>query len=166
MFLLQFLWRNDTYFCFILVFISFTSIYYIKTILIITAKKQAYEEGQEQLSYSDRLLNETIEKMKNESTFIINQMKEIKQSLEELDKIALKPRVLTNVEYFQQMIDFEKEHKKKGYLKRIEGLEMMKDQAEQLNAMSKAEDITQLFPNFNNVITELKSKSKSNCSIF
>ena len=43
---------------------------------------------------------------------------------------------------------------------------MMKNQAEQLNAMSKAEDITQLFPRFDDVITELKSKSKSNCSIF
>ncbi len=40
----------------------------------------------------------------------------------------------------------------------------MKNQAEQLNAMSNAEDITQLFPKFNNVITELKSKSNTNSS--
>ena len=32
--------------------------------------------------------------------------------------------------------------------------------------MSKANDITQLFPTFNNVINELKSKSKTNCIIF
>ena len=112
------------------------------------------------------LLNDTIEKMRKKAEVIIKQMKEIKQSLEELDRIALKPRVLTNVEYFQQMIDFENQQKKPGYKKRFEGLEMMKNQAEQLNTMSKAEDITQLFPNFNNVITELKTKSKSNCIIF
>jgi len=107
-----------------------------------------------------------MEVMKKQAEEILQQMKEIKTSLEELDKIALKPRVLTNVEYFQQMIDFEKEQKKSGYLKRIEGLEMMKNQAEQLNAMSKAEDITQLFPSFNNTINELKNKSKSSCLIF
>ena len=134
--------------------------------VVIDAKKQAYEEAQKNLSYSDRLLNDTMNKMKVQGEEILRQMKEIKSSLEELDRIALKPRVLTNVEYFQQMIDFEKEQKKKGYQKRIEGLEMMKNQAEQLNAMSKAEDITQLFPRFDDVITELKSKSKSSCSIF
>ena len=44
----------------------------------------------------------------------------------------------------------------------------MKNQAEQLNAMSKAEDIIQLFPKFNNVISELKIKfnSDSSCILF
>lgn len=134
--------------------------------VILDAKKQAYEEGKKGLSYSDMLLNETMEKMREKGEEIIQQMKGIKESLEELDRIALKPRVLTNAEYFQQMIDFEKEQKKAGFQKRIEGLEMMKNQAKQLDAMSKANDVTQLFPSFNGVISELKSKSKSNCSIF
>ena len=134
--------------------------------LIIEAMKEAFEEGQKGLSYSEQLLNQTIEKMRQEGEVIIKQMKDIKESLEELDKIALKPRVFTNAEYFQDMIDYEKEEKRPGYLKRIEGLEMMKNQAEILNAISKAEDITQLFPKYNNIITELKSKSKSSCILF
>ena len=85
--------------------------------VVIDAKKQAYEEGQKYLSYSDRLLNDTMNKMKVQGEEILRQMKEIKSSLEELDRIALKPRVLTNVEYFQQMIDFEKEQKKKDIKK-------------------------------------------------
>jgi len=93
-------------------------------------------------------------------------MKEIKSSLEELDKIALKPRVLTNVEYFDQMIDLEKKQKKAGFQKRIAGLEMMRNRAKQLNTMSKTDDISQLFPSFNNVINELKNKSKTSCLIF
>lgn len=93
-------------------------------------------------------------------------MKEIKSSLEELDRIALKPRVLTNVEYFEQMIDMEKKQKKAGFKKRIQGLEMMRDQAKQLNDLSKANDVSQLFPSFDGVINELKSKSKTNCNIF
>ena len=64
------------------------------------------------------------------------------------------------------MIDLEKKQKKPGYKNRIKWLEMMRDQAKQLNDLSKANDITQLFPTFNSVITELKSKSKTNCIIF
>ena len=104
--------------------------------------------------------------MRQEGEVIIKQMKDIKESLEELDKIALKPRVFTNAEYFQDMIGYEKHYHNTGYLKRIEVLEMMKNQAEQLNAIIKAENITQLFPKYNNVITELKSKSKSSCILF
>lgn len=134
--------------------------------VIIDAKKQAYEEGQKGLSYSDMLLNQTMNKMREEGEKIIKQMKEIKSSLEELDRIALKPRVLTNVEYFEQMIDMEKKQKKTGFIKRIKGLEMMRDQAKQLNDLSKANDVSQLFPSFDGVISELKSKSKTNCNIF
>ena len=79
--------------------------------------KNKHKEGQKNLSYSDRLLNDTMNKMKVQGEEILRQMKEIKSSLEELDRIALKPRVLTNVEYFQQMIDFEKEQKKKDIKK-------------------------------------------------
>jgi hypothetical protein len=134
--------------------------------VIINARKEAFEEGQKGLSYSEQLLNQTIEKMRQEDEVIIKQMKDIKESLEEFDKIALKPRVLTNAEYFQDMIYYEKEVKTPGYLKRIEELKIMKNQAKILNAISKAEDITQLFPQFNNVISELTSKSKSSCILF
>lgn len=64
------------------------------------------------------------------------------------------------------MIDLEKKQKKPGYIKRIEGLEMMRNRSQQLHAMSKTDDITQLFPSFNNVITELIIKSNSSCLIF
>ena len=73
---------------------------------VIKAKKDLYDDGQKNLSMSDCLLNETIEKMRKEGENMLKEMKEIKNSLDELDRIALKPRVLTNVEYFEQMIDF------------------------------------------------------------
>ena len=59
------------------------------------------------------------------------------------------------------MIDYEKAQKNPGYQKRIEGLEIMKSYAQQLNDISKANDITQLFPKFNEVINQLKEKSES-----
>jgi hypothetical protein len=85
---------------------------------VIKAKKDLYDDGQKNLSMSDCLLNETIEKMRKEGENMLKEMKEIKNSLDELDKIALKPRVLTNVEYFEQMIDFEKEKKKSRIYKK------------------------------------------------
>ena len=80
-------------------------------------KNKHMKKDKKIISYSDRLLNDTMNKMKVQGEEILRQMKEIKSSLEELDRIALKPRVLTNVEYFQQMIDFEKEQKKKDIKK-------------------------------------------------
>ena len=58
--------------------------------VIIDAKKKANEEGLKGLSYSDIILNESIEKMKKEGEQILKQLGEIKTSLDELDKIALK----------------------------------------------------------------------------
>jgi len=142
----------------------------IKKEEICEVKKKNFNEGKSGLSISDQLLNETIEKMSNQGKLIFKEMEEIKNSLKKLDEIALKPRVLTNVEYFQQMIDYEKDQKNPGYQKRIEGLEIMKSHAQQLNDISKANDIIQLFPKFNEVINQLKEKSESKkeskCSIF
>ena len=114
--------------------------------LIIDARKKAFEEGQKGLSYSEQLLNQTIEKMRQEGEVIIKQMKDIKESLEELDKIALKPRVFTNEQYFKEMIEYEETEKNPGWENRVEGLKMMRDQAKHINDISKAENISNLFP--------------------
>lgn len=89
----------------------------------------------------------------------------------ELDKIALKPRIFTNEQYFKDMIEFEQAEKNPGQEKRVKGLKMMMEQARQINALSKAEDITHLFPQYNNILNELKNKKSSknggtNCNIF
>lgn len=88
-------------------------------------------------------------------------MESIKKSLIELDKIALKPRIFTNEEYFRVMIQYEQSEKNPGWENRVKGLKMMQEQAKQINALSKAEDITHLFPQYNNILVELKNK-KSN----
>ena len=104
--------------------------------------------------------------MKKEGEQILRQMEEIKTLLKELDKIALKPKVLTNDEFLQQMIDYEKQEKKEGYIKRIKEFEMIKIHIQRLNGINKADNIIQLIPYFNNLIMELKSENNSNCLIF
>ena len=144
--------------------------YTVRVTKIYQTKKNLYEESKKGLSISEVALQEEIEKMSNLGKSILSDMQMIKNSLIELDKIALKPRVLTNVEYFKQMIDNEKNEKNPGWEERVKGLESMLEQAKQINDISNAQDITNLFPQYNNILNELKSKKtrndKSSCSIF
>ena len=52
------------------------------------------------------------------------------------------------------MIEFEIREKKPGFLKRLEGLEEMKNIAQQINIIWKTDDINTLIPNVNNFRTE------------
>lgn len=139
---------------------------YIKVKKVYEAEKQRHETG---LSNSESALNKVINKMTDLGHQILEDMQSIKTSLEELEKIALKPRLFTNEQYFKDMIKFEEEAKNPGYEKRIEGLKIMQNQAKQINTLAKSNDLTALFPQFKNTISELKNKksaSGSSCTIF
>jgi hypothetical protein len=139
---------------------------YVKVKKVYEAEKQRHETG---LSNSESALNKVINKMTDLGHQILEDMQSIKTSLEELEKIALKPRLFTNEQYFKDMIKFEEEAKNPGYEKRIEGLKIMQNQAKQINTLAKSNDLTALFPQFKNTISELKNKksaSGSSCTIF
>ena len=102
---------------------------------------------------------------------ILEDMQKIKNSLIELDKIALKPRVFTNEQYFKEMIEYEEAERNPGWENRVEGLIMMRDQAKQINDISKADNIANLFPQYNKILDELKNKkpdkaNSSHCFVF
>jgi hypothetical protein len=114
-------------------------------------------------------MKEVITKMSDLGTKLMYDMNSIKDSLIELEKIALKPRVLTDEQYFIDMIEFEEKEKKPGFKERIKGLEIMRDQAKQLNNILKTNDVSSLFPTYSETIRELKQKnpnSNFSCSIF
>ena len=69
---------------------------------------------------------------------ILDDMQKIKNSLIELDKIALNPRVFTNEQYFKEMIEYEETEKNPFWENRVGGLKMMRDQAKHINDISKA----------------------------
>jgi len=92
-------------------------------------------------------------------------MKEIKEIYRVLNKIAFKRFSKDDEENIQKIIDFEIEEKKTGYQNRIAFLVMMKNRDKHLNKMIKAEDISQLFPDCNIIISELKTKYNSYCNI-
>lgn len=120
----------------------------VKVTKIYEAKKELFEEGKKGLTRSEAELGKTI----------LEDMQKIKNSLIELDKIALKPRVFTNEQYFKEMIDYEETEKNPGWENRVEGLKLMRDQAKHINDISKAENISNLFPQYNNILNELKNK--------
>lgn len=132
--------------------------YTVKVTKVYEAKKNLFEQSQKGLSASEAALDQEIEKMSKLGKSILKDMESIKNSLMELDKIALKPRIFTNEEYFKQMIEYEETEKNPGYENRVKGLKMMQDHAKQINAFSKAEDITHLFPQYNDILKELRNK--------
>ena len=126
---------------------------------VISVKKNLYDEGTKGLSNSQIAMQEVISKMSDLGKKLLNDMNSIKGSLNELEQIALKPRVLTDEQYFIDMIEFEEKEHKPGYKERIKGLEIMRDQAKQLNNILKTNDVSALFPTFSETIKELKQKN-------
>jgi len=143
----------------------------VKVTKIYEAKKELFEEGKKGLSTSEAALEKEINIMSELGKKILEDMQKIKNSLIELDKIALKPRVFTNEQYFKEMIEYEETEKNPGWENRIEGLKMMRDQAKQINDISKADNIANLFPQYNKILDELKNKkpekaNTSHCILF
>ena len=130
----------------------------VKVTKIFKAKKELFEEGKKGLSASEAALENEINKMSELGKKILQDMQNIKNSLIELDKISLKPRVFTNEQYFKEMIEYEETEKNPGWENIVEGLKLMRDQAKHINDISKAENISNLFPQYNNIFNELKNK--------
>ena len=144
--------------------------YVVKETRVYEAKKKLFEQSQKGLSVSETALSKTIEKMSELGKLISNNMKLTKNFLMNLDKVALKPTVFLNEEYFKQMIEYEEAQKDYGYENRIKGLKIMKDIAKRINDFSKADNITLLFPQYNEIFKELKNKfpnkQETSCLIF
>ena len=136
---------------------------------VISVKKNLYDEGTKGLSNSQIAMQEVISKMSDLWKKLLNDMNSIKGSLNELEQIALKPRVLTDEQYFIDMIEFEEKEHKPGYKEGIKGIKIMRDQSKQLNNILKTNDVSALFPTYSETIKELKQKnpnSSFSCSIF
>ena len=144
--------------------------YKVKVTRIYEAKKELFEQGKKGLSESETALSKIIEKMSELGKLISKDMELIKTFLMILDKIALKPSVFINEEYFKQMIEYEEAQKYYGYENRIKGLKIMEDNAKIIISFSKADNITLLFQQYKEIFKELKNKitnkQETSCLIF
>lgn len=81
-----------------------------------------------------------------------------KKCLSELDKKALKPKALINESFFDGVIEYERNERMPGWENRMKDLKMMKEQVEQIIKLSKAENIYQIFQQYNDILKELNIK--------
>ena len=123
-------------------------------------KKNAYEAGQAGLSTAQALLEEKEEKVRDIWKQVSADIQFVKANLAELDKIALKPRAFTEVDFFQKLIDDEKENKKPGYEGRVEDYELFLKRAKTLEQMSAAEKPEDMFPQYEEVINHLINRNR------
>ena len=121
-----------------------------------SCKKLAYEEGQTGLSASQTALAEQKEKINRLAKEILDFMKKVKEMLKELDKIAMKPRLFTEEEYFLQMIKHEEDRKNPGYETRVKGLKCMLQQAKHIFLLSNSSHVGDIFPQYKQLIEELE----------
>lgn len=76
----------------------------------------------------------------------------------ELEGIALKPKVFTDVDYFLEMIKEEQDSRNEGWQFRVSKLEEMCDLADKSTMIKNSSDIKDLFPQYKTTLSE--------CSIF
>ena len=70
----------------------------------------------------------------------------------------MKPRVFLDEDFYDLMLENEKEKKMPEWENRIKALRIMKEQVQQINKLSKVENVYQIFPQYNNVLKELNIK--------
>ena len=70
----------------------------------------------------------------------------------------MKPRVFLDEDFFDLMLEYEKQEKMPEWENRIKALRIMKEQVQQINKLSKVENVYQIFPQYNNVLKELNIK--------
>lgn len=117
--------------------------------------RNAFQNGQVQLSNSEQALNLLKGKMKGLSTELLELVKDVKNKLQLLNEIALKPDVFSDEDYFDQMINEEIDNKSPGWEKSVEGLKIMKERAANLALISKSQNVTDFFPSYKKLIDEL-----------
>lgn len=108
-------------------------------------------------------MEQEISKMNDLGKKLLDDMNLIKGSLCELEKNCFKTKSIDRwIIFYRYDWIWRKEHKS-GYKERIKGLEIMRDQAKQLNDILKTNDVSALFPTYSETINELKEKNL-NCS--
>lgn len=79
---------------------------------------------------------------------LLTAMQSVKESQVKLEEIALKPRVFTDTEYFDQMIKQEEEEKRPGWKQRQLKVQAMRDEVLAMEEFSKAKNLNDLFPQY------------------
>ena len=135
---------------------------------IVKYKSDAFKEGKYELSISEVILNSKKKQMLDLGKDILNEMNEVKDFINRLEMIALKPRLFTSEDYFKKMISNEEEKKREGYIERVKGIKRLQAKAKHLKLIENSKSIMDVFPNYEEEINKLGSGEVKNefCSVF
>ena len=123
-------------------------------------KKKAHEDGKVGLSLAQEALREKEETVMKIWKEVTKDIQHVQKLLADLDQKALKPRAFTNVDFFQKLIDEEKETKKPGYLDRVKDYELLLGRAKTLEKLSKAERAEDMFQDYKETMEKLIERKK------
>ena len=108
--------------------------------------KEEFHKGQKNFNFFKELLKRSVETIDKSINKTWKYAQEIKNSLKKLEDIALKPKMFTNEEFYNQMIKQEEEKREKGWQQRVEGLKQILNKSKLLQNISNANDINSIFP--------------------
>lgn len=140
--------------------------------------KKKYDDGNKNLTLSQRLMNGLLKEGKDILSNCISIQETIKNIVNKISKIALNPNALDSEEYIELLIQSEKQGKKTGWKKRIEGLEAMKQQQKLIRQAFHGNMKNDEFEKFKNELIEKQSQEayqniingnevqKNSCNIF
>jgi len=92
--------------------------------------------------------------MINEGEKIFNDMTTAKNAMATLGKIALKPQIFGDTDYFEQMIQQEEKNLEEGWRGRRDEFKKMQDLVIARKKLSEANSISDLFPQYKSMVDE------------
>lgn len=134
--------------------------------IVFEAKKKEFEEGKKGLSISEELLKEQTEKIASIVKSIVKSMEDIRSSMRELEKIALKPKLFSDDDFYEQMIQSEEDNKEPGWKDRIDGLKALMEQSKHLHLISNPEKVEDLFQKYQKMIEGITNSDNDSIGNF
>lgn len=106
--------------------------------------KQKYHKAVEGKATAEKMMRSLEESLQKVHLQVLTMIKQAQHSVRRLDEIALKPNPLTELEYIEVLIEFEKRGAKPGYQQRINYYEEAKRQAEMLSKVKDEKESQKL----------------------
>lgn len=140
--------------------------------------KKKYDDGNKNLSLSQRIMNGLIQEGKEVLSNCISIQEKIKNIVNRLAQIALNPNTLNSEEYIEILIKSEKSEQKSGWQKRVDGLEAMKKQQKLIREAFQGNVKNEEFEKFKKELIDRQSQEayqniingqdvqKNSCNIF
>ena len=124
--------------------------------------KEKYQKAVQQKAKSEQMIESIKQSVQNVHVKVLDMIKRVQESLRRLDKIALKPNPVTQVEYLELLIESEKREAKPGWKQRIQYLEAVKSHAELLSKVKnekESQKLVQIWSRDGNTSEERKSSA-------